>query len=398
MDNKQIITETEKYIFNTYTRFPLVLERGDDLLVWDVEGNEFLDFTSGLAVNNFGHCHPKIVNAIKNQVEKLAHISNFFYNLPQLELAKLLIKNSFADKVFFCNSGAEANEAAIKLARIYAYKNWGEKRHFIATMENSFHGRTLACITATGQKKFQKGFDPLVPGFKYIPFNDISVLRKENFEDFCAIMVEPIQGEGGVNSPSKEYLLELSRFCKENNILLIFDEIQVGLGRTGSLFAYENFGVEPDIMTLAKALGGGLPLGAMLAKEEISKVFTPGTHASTFGGNPVATAAGKAALEIILSEGILDNCKLQGKYFKEKLNELKEKYPNTVREVRGMGLILALELFNAGNTVVDECLKEKILINCIKERILRFLPPLTVKKEDIDRVISILDRIFKETQ
>jgi predicted acetylornithine/succinylornithine family transaminase len=398
MDNKQIITETEKYIFNTYTRFPLVLERGDDLLVWDVEGNEFLDFTSGLAVNNFGHCHPKIVNAIKNQVEKLAHISNFFYNLPQLELAKLLIKNSFADKVFFCNSGAEANEAAIKLARIYAYKNWGEKRHFIATMENSFHGRTLAALTATGQKKFQKGFDPLVPGFKYIPFNDISVLRKENFEDFCAIMVEPIQGEGGVNSPSKEYLLELSRFCKENNILLIFDEIQVGLGRTGSLFAYENFGVEPDIMTLAKALGGGLPLGAMLAKEEISKVFTPGTHASTFGGNPVATAAGKAALEIILSEGILDNCKLQGKYFKEKLNELKEKYPNTVREVRGMGLILALELFNAGNTVVDECLKEKILINCIKERVLRFLPPLTVKKEDIDRVISILDRIFKETQ
>jgi predicted acetylornithine/succinylornithine family transaminase len=398
MDNKQIITETEKYIFNTYTRFPLVLERGDDLLVWDVEGNEFLDFTSGLAVNNFGHCHPKIVNAIKNQVEKLAHISNFFYNLPQLELAKLLIKNSFADKVFFCNSGAEANEAAIKLARIYAYKNWGEKRHFIATMENSFHGRTLAALTATGQKKFQKGFDPLVPGFKYIPFNDSSVLRKENFEDFCAIMVEPIQGEGGVNSPSKEYLLELSRFCKENNILLIFDEIQVGLGRTGSLFAYENFGVEPDIMTLAKALGGGLPLGAMLAKEEISKVFTPGTHASTFGGNPVATAAGKAALEIILSEGILDNCKLQGKYFKEKLNELKEKYPNTVREVRGMGLILALELFNAGNTVVDECLKEKILINCIKERVLRFLPPLTVKKEDIDRVISILDRIFKETQ
>jgi predicted acetylornithine/succinylornithine family transaminase len=398
MDNKQIITETEKYIFNTYTRFPLVLERGDDLLVWDVEGNEFLDFTSGLAVNNFGHCHPKILNAIKNQVEKLAHISNFFYNLPQLELAKLLIKNSFADKVFFCNSGAEANEAAIKLARIYAYKNWGEKRHFIATMENSFHGRTLACITATGQKKFQKGFDPLVPGFKYIPFNDISVLRKENFEDFCAIMVEPIQGEGGVNSPSKEYLLELSRFCKENNILLIFDEIQVGLGRTGSLFAYENFGVEPDIMTLAKALGGGLPLGAMLAKEEISKVFTPGTHASTFGGNPVATAAGKAALEIILSEGILDNCKLQGKYFKEKLNELKEKYPNTVREVRGMGLILALELFNDGNEVVDECLKEKILINCIKERVLRFLPPLTVKKEDIDRVISILDRIFKETQ
>jgi predicted acetylornithine/succinylornithine family transaminase len=398
MDNKQIITETEKYIFNTYTRFPLVLERGDDLLVWDVEGNEFLDFTSGLAVNNFGHCHPKIVNAIKNQVEKLAHISNFFYNLPQLELAKLLIKNSFADKVFFCNSGAEANEAAIKLARIYAYKNWGEKRHFIATMENSFHGRTLAALTATGQKKFQKGFDPLVPGFKYIPFNDISVLRKENFEDFCAIMVEPIQGEGGVNSPSKEYLLELSRFCKENNILLIFDEIQVGLGRTGSLFAYENFGVEPDIMTLAKALGGGLPLGAMLAKEEISKVFTPGTHASTFGGNPVATAAGKAALEIILSEGILDNCKLQGKYFKEKLNELKEKYPNTVREVRGMGLILALELFNTGNTVVDECLKEKILINCIKERVLRFLPPLTVKKEDIDRVISILDRIFKETQ
>ncbi|MDY6862888.1 MAG: aminotransferase class III-fold pyridoxal phosphate-dependent enzyme, partial [Thermodesulfobacteriota bacterium] len=282
MDNKKIITETEKYVFNTYIRFPLAIEKGDGMKVRDVEGNEFLDFTSGLAVNNSGHCHPKIVNAIKKQAEKLGHISNFFYNVPQLELAKCLIKNSFADKIFFCNSGAEANEAAIKLARIYSYKKWGEKKYFIATMKNSFHGRTIACLTATGQEKFQKGFPPLVPGFTYIPFNDTSVLKKENFKNFCAIMVEPIQGEGGVNCPDKEYLLTLSRFCKENNILLIFDEIQVGIGRTGSLFAYEHFGVEPDIMTLAKALGGGLPLGAMLAKEEVAKAFTPGTHASTF--------------------------------------------------------------------------------------------------------------------
>lgn len=385
---------SEQYIANTYARYPILLVRGKGTRVWDLEGEEYLDFVSGLAVCNLGHCHPKVVKAIQDQAEKLIHVSNFYYIEPQIQLASLLCKHSFADKVFFCNSGAEANEGAMKLARKYAKEKISKDRHEIITMERSFHGRTLATLTATGQEKFHKGYEPLMPGFKYVPFNDIRAVKNAMDSKTCAVMLEPIQGEGGVNCPSEGYLKALREICDEKGLLLIFDEVQVGMGRTGKLFAYEHDGVEPDMLTLAKSLAGGVPIGALIIKKGIADSFKPGDHASTFGGNPLATAAGVAALTAILEEGMLENCQKMGDYFISKLEEIKGKFP-FVKEVRGKGLILGMELKIDGSSIVNEMLKKKILINCTMGNVLRFLPPLIVTKEEIDRVVKTLEEVFQ---
>jgi acetylornithine/N-succinyldiaminopimelate aminotransferase len=384
---------SEQYVAHTYARYPVVLVRGKGTRVWDQEGEEYLDFVSGLAVCNLGHCHPRVVKTIQGQAEKLIHVSNFYYIEPQIQLASLLCKHSFADKVFFCNSGAEANEGALKLARKFAKEEIGKDRYEIITMEGSFHGRTLATLTATGQEKFHKGYEPLMPGFKYVPFNDIGAVKKAIDPKTCAVMVEPIQGEGGVNCPSEGYLKALREICDENRLLLIFDEIQVGMGRTGKLFAYEHEGVEPDMLTLAKSLAGGVPIGALLIKKGIADSFNPGDHASTFGGNPLASAAGVAALTAILEEGMLENCRKMGDYFLSELDKMKNKFP-FIKEVRGKGLILGMELKIDGSSIVKEMLKKRVLINCTMGNVLRFLPPLIVTQEEIDRVVATLEEVL----
>jgi len=394
MDSQTMMTLSEKYVANTYARYPVLLVRGKGTRVWDLEGEEYLDFVSGLAVCNLGHCHPKVVKAIQAQAEKLIHVSNFYYIEPQIQLASLLCKHSFADKVFFCNSGAEANEGAFKLARKYAKEKIGKERYEIITMERSFHGRTLATLTATAQEKFHKGYEPLMPGFKYVPFNDIKALRNAIDSKTCAVMLEPIQGEGGVNCPSEGYLKSLREICDDAGLLLIYDEVQVGMGRTGKLFAYEHDGIEPDMLTLAKSLAGGVPIGALLIKKGIADSFKPGDHASTFGGNPLATAAGVAAFTTMLEEGMLENCQKMGVYFLSQLEEIKKKFP-FVKEVRGKGLILGMELKVDGSAIVREMLKKKILINCTMGNVLRFLPPLIVIKDEIDRVVWTLEEVFK---
>lgn len=395
MDSQTLMRLSEKYIAHTYTRYPIVLIKGQGTRVWDWEGKEYLDFVSGLAVCNLGHCHPKVVKAIQDQVEKLIHVSNFYYIEPQIQLASLLCKYSFADKVFFCNSGAEANEGAIKLARKYAKEKMGKDRYEIITMDRSFHGRTLATLTATAQEKFHKGYEPLMPGFKYVPYNDIQSVEKAINLKTCAIMLEPIQGEGGVHCPSEGYLKALREICNEKGLLLIFDEVQVGMGRTGKLFAYEHEGVEPDLLTLAKSLAGGAPIGALLIKEGVANSFTPGDHASTFGGNPLVTAAGVAALTAILEEGMLENCQKMGDYFLSKLKEIGSRFPSLVKEVRGKGLILGVELKIEGGSLVKEMMQRGILINCTMGNVLRFLPPLIVNQEEIDRVSETLEKVFQ---
>ena len=394
MDSQTWMMLSEKYVAHTYTRYPILLVKGKGTRVWDMEGREYLDFVSGLAVVNLGHCHPKVVKAIQHQAERLIHVSNFYYIEPQIRLASLLCEHSFADKVFFCNSGAEANEGAMKLARKYAKEKMAGDRYEIITMERSFHGRTLATLTATAQEKFHKGYSPLMPGFKYAPFNDVGAVRKAIDLKTCAVMVEPIQGEGGVNCPSEGYLKVLREICDEKKILLIFDEVQVGMGRTGKLFAYEHEAVEPDMLTLAKSLAGGVPIGALLIKKGIAESFEPGDHASTFGGNPLATAAGVAALTAILEEGMLENCQKVGSYFLTRLEEIKRKFP-FVQEVRGKGLILGMELKMEGGSIVKEMIKKGVLINCTMGNVLRFLPPLIVTREEVDQVVVALEEVFE---
>jgi acetylornithine aminotransferase/acetylornithine/N-succinyldiaminopimelate aminotransferase len=357
MDSQTLMMLSEKYVAHTYARYPVLLVRGKGTRVWDLEGEEYLDFVSGLGVCSLGHCHPKVIKAIQDQAERLIHVSNLYYIEPQIQLASLLCKHSFADKVFFCNSGAEANEGAFKLARKYAKEKMGKDRYEIITMERSFHGRTLATLTATGQEKFHKGYEPLMPGFKYVPFNDLGAVKKGIDSKTCAVMLEPIQGEGGVNCPSEGYLKALREVCDEKGLLLIFDEVQVGMGRTGKLFAYEHDGVEPDMLTLAKSLAGGVPIGALLIRKGIAESFNPGDHASTFGGNPLATAAGVAALTAMLEEGMLENCQKIGDYFLSQLEEIKIKFP-FVKEVRGKGLILGMELKIDGSSIVKEMLRK----------------------------------------
>ena len=393
MKTNKLIEQSSKYLCNTYNRYPVVFSKGKGCKLWDVDGKEYLDFVAGLAVCNLGHCHPNVVAAIQGQAERLIHISNYYHNEPMIELARLLCENSFAEKVFFCNSGAEANEAAIKLARKYAKENLGLEKFEIITMLKSFHGRTMATITATGQERFHKGFEPLLEGFKYVPYNDLEALRGAISERTCAIMMEPIQGEGGVNVPSKEYIQELRKLCNEQGILLIFDEVQTGIGRTGKLFAYEHFGIEPDVMTLAKGLANGVPIGAMLTKDKFASAFVPGTHASTFGGNPLATAAAVAVLRTIENENIIENCQMIGGYLVNRLKGLQKGF-DFIKDVRGMGLLIGMELsFDAGD-IVKKCMERGILINYTNGNILRFIPPLIVTADEVDLLIIALEEIF----
>jgi len=395
MEMKKFFDESSRYIMNTYNRFPVVLRKGRGMKVWSSDGKEYLDFVGGVAVNILGHCHPRVVVAIQKQAQRLLHVSNYYYIEPQIKLAKLLVEHSFADKVFFCNSGAEANEAAIKLARKYSKEQISPKRFEIITAKNSFHGRTLAALTATGQEKFHKGFEPLVPGFKYVPFNDINAMSKTITKDTCAVMLEPIQGEGGVKLPDHDYLKEVRDLCNEHNILLILDEVQTGMGRTGKLFAYEHFGITPDIMTIAKGLGGGVPIGAMLATDKVASAFQPGNHATTFGGNPLVCAAAVATIETLLEDGfILDQCNRMSKYFREKLEQLMEEFPSLVIEIRGKGLLLGMGMTRDGDPIVRACLEKGVLINCAAGNVLRFIPPLIVQQKDIDRLIDVLEEVF----
>jgi acetylornithine/N-succinyldiaminopimelate aminotransferase len=332
---------------------------------------------------------------LSNQALRLVHVSNLYYTEAQIELAELLVGHSFADRAFFCNSGAEANEAAIKLARKYFKDRGAPQRFRIITMEGSFHGRTMATLTATGQAKIRKGFEPLLDGFDIVPFNDLEAVRSAVTEKTCAVMLEPIQGEGGVQCPAPGYLEGLRDLCDREGLLLILDEVQTGIGRTGKLFAYEHSSVAPDIMTLAKALANGLPVGAMLAKEEVAKAFGPGSHASTFGGTPLVAVAAVTVIKTLLNEGVLKNCQKVGQYFTNQLLKLKSKY-SFIREVRGEGLLIGLDLACDGTSVVTDCMKRGFLINCTQEHILRFIPPLIIQEKEIDGLIACLDAVFEE--
>ncbi len=391
METKKLLEESSKYLMSTYKQFPVVFKKGRGMILWGTDGKEYLDFIGGIAVNVLGHCHPRHVVAIQKQAQKLIHVSNLYHNEYQIMLAKLLVENSFADKVFFSNSGAEANEAAIKLARKYAKKIHGNSVYEIITAYKSFHGRTIAAISATGQSKFQKGFEPLLKGFKYVSYNDIQSLKESISENTGAIMLEPIQGEGGVIVPSHDYLKQVRELCDKHGIVLILDEVQTGIGRTGKLFAYEHFDIKPDIVTLAKALGGGVPIGATIAKEEVARSFDIGSHASTFGGNPLACAAATTTLETILEDGIiLSECTRLGNYFKNSLLKLKNKFPQIIVDVRGIGLLLGIEITSECDQVVKACFERGVLINCVSGNTLRFAPPLIVSVDDIDRLLDIL--------
>lgn len=386
----------KQYIINTYNRQPeatLCLKRGEGVYVWDDGGNRYLDFVSGLAVNNLGHCHPTVVEAICSQAQKLMHTSNLYYTEPQARLAETLVNHTPADKVFFCNSGAEANEAAIKLARKFGKQNRGESAYEIITAERSFHGRTLAAVTATGQPKYHQGFEPMVSGFRYGKFNDLDSFAALVNENTCAILVEPVQGEGGVYPASQEFLAGLRKLCDEHKLLLMFDEVQCGIGRTGKLLAWEHYGVEPDVYTLAKALGGGLPMGVMAARGAAADVLVPGDHASTFGGNPVACAAANAVLQVILDNQFLARVEQLGLYFKEKLQELDNL---GVMDIRGLGLMIGMEINGDGAAVVRACQEKGLLINCIGGKILRFIPPLVLEEEHIDIAVTVLQKVLQE--
>ena len=395
MTNEQIAELTRKYVMHTYNRLPIAPVKGAGARLWDADGKEYLDFVAGIAVCALGHAHPAVAEAVAEQARRLVHVSNLYHIAPQARLAQLLVENSCGDRVFFCNSGAEANEAAIKLARKYAKLRLGPDKYEIITALKSFHGRTLATVTATGQTKYQKGFEPLPPGFKYVPFNDLEALEAAVGPHTCAVLLEPVQGEGGVHPATQEYLAGVRELCSRRGLLLIFDEIQCGLGRTGRLFAYQHYGVEPDVFTLAKALGNGFPIGAMVAKEEVAAAFSPGDHASTFGGNPLACAAAVATLEYMLANGVVENAARVGAYFKDRLAGLAEEFP-FVREVRGLGLMLGAELATEGAPVVDRCRERGLLINCVDGHILRFLPPLVIGPEEVDEALEILRETFRE--
>jgi len=393
LTTQETIQIFEKFVIGNYTRSPVVLVQGEGSYVWDADGKKYLDLFPGWGVNGLGHCHPKVVAAIQEQAARLIHIANNFYNQPQGKLAQLISESSFGGKCFFCNSGAEAVEAAIKLARIASAPG----KYKIITMENSFHGRTLAAITATGQPKYHKGFEPLPVGFSYVKFNDLDAASVAIDDATCAIMLEPIQGEGGINIADKDYLQGLRELCDSHGLLLILDEVQTGMGRTGQYFAYKHFGIEPDIMTLAKALGGGVAIGAMAARPEIAQRLVPGSHASTFGGNPLAAAAAVAAFKAIEEEGLLENARRLGEYALSRLKEIADKF-SFIKEARGIGLMLGMELATPGEKIVKECMQRGLLINCTQERILRLMPPITVSKEELEMGLEILEGVLKEVK
>jgi len=395
MNTLESIIELEKqYHVGVYKRLPVCFVKGKGTRLWDTEGKEYLDFVAGLGVLNIGHSHPRFVEAIKKQVESLTHVSNLFYTTNQLELARDLSTLFDQGKCFFANSGTEANEGAIKLARKYARLNLTGDRFEVITALRSFHGRTLAMVAATGQPEKQNPYRPLPPGFIHVPLNDFSALEKAITERTCAIMLEPIQGEGGVYPCSKEYLKSVREICNEREILLILDEVQTGIGRTGKMFAYEHYGIGPDIITLAKGLGSGFPIGAIVAKDRVAQAFKHSDHASTFGGGPLATAAATMTLKILREEKLVEKAFEVGAYFKSTLEEWAQKN-STIKEVRGMGLMLGLELTReVAKDIVLNCLKKGLVINGIGQTILRFLPPLSVTEQEVDQAVAILEEVL----
>jgi acetylornithine/N-succinyldiaminopimelate aminotransferase len=387
MNTKEIMDLDSKYVMHTYGRQPLALVKGKGSVVWDAEGKSYIDCVAGIAVNNVGHANPKVTEAICNQAKRLIHTSNLYYTEEQVTLARLLADVSPHQKAFFCNSGAEANEGAIKLARKHTGK--GE----IITMKNSFHGRTITTITATGQTKYQKGFGPLTPGFKYVPYCEVDAVKDAIGPETAAVLVEPVQGEGGVIVPPEGYLKELKELCHDKDVLLIFDEVQTGFGRTGDMFASQTMGVTPDITTLAKAIAGGFPMGAVLSSNDVGETFEPGDHAATFGGSPLACAAAKASIKYILDEDLLEKSKLNGVYFKKKLEIIKDNI-GIVEEVRGLGMMIGMELEVECGKLVDDMRESGIIVNCAAGNVLRFVPPLVISKTQIDTVTCVLDEVL----
>jgi acetylornithine/N-succinyldiaminopimelate aminotransferase len=393
MTTQETIELFNKYVIANYGRLPRVITKGEGCYLYDADGNKILDMFPGWAVSGLGHCHPRVVEALRKQAGELLHIDNTFYSEPQGILAKLLSERAFGGKCFFCNSGAEANEAALKLARLHTAQ---EKYKFI-TAEGSFHGRTFATVTATAQPKYHEGFLPLLPGFIYVPFNDVAALESAFNDKVAAVMVEPIQGEGGINVATPEYLQAIRRLCDENGAVMILDEVQTGIGRTGKWFGYQHFDVEPDIITMAKALGGGVAIGAMMAKAEVAASLVPGKHASTFGGNCLACSAGIAVIEAIEEDNLLQNAIEMGRYAKEKLEQLKQKH-FIIESVRGIGLMIGVQLTSPCNEIVDKCLDKGLRINCTSGTVLRFMPAMITTKDQIDQAIEILDGVMSEAE
>lgn len=392
MKTNETIELFDKYVIANYKRLPRVITKGKGCYLYDSEGNEILDMFPGWAVSGIGHCHPKVVTALQKQASELLHIDNTFYSEPQGILAKLLSERAFGGKTFFCNSGAEANEAALKLARLYT----DSRKYRFITAEGSFHGRTFATVTATAQPKYHEGFLPLLPGFVYVPFNDIKALEEAFTDEVAAVLLEPIQGEGGINVAAEQYLNSVRELCDKNSAVMILDEVQTGMGRTGKWFGYQHFDVIPDIITMAKTLGGGVAIGAMMAKAEIADALVPGKHASTFGGNALACSASIAVIEAIEEENLLENAQQLGAYAKQKLEELKSKH-DIIDHVRGIGLMIGVQLTKPGVQIVDKCLEKKLRINCTHDTVLRFMPPMIATNEHIDKAISILDEVLTET-
>lgn len=393
MDTQQVINKAEQYYMPVFSRYNIVLSHGEGPYVYDKEGKKYLDFLAGIAVNLLGHAHPKLVAAIAEQAGKLIHCSNIYYTQVQTTLITELAKVSGLDKVFIANSGAEANEGAIKLARKYG-KTLNPDRTGIISANHCFHGRTLATLTATAQPKYQAGYEPLPGDFSYVDYNDIEALRQATSEKTCAILLEPIQGEGGINMPDENYLQQVRQLCDETGALLILDEIQTGMGRTGTMFAYEQYGIVPDIVTLAKGLGGGVPIGAFIASNKVAAAFHSGDHGSTFGGNPLVCAAANAVLTEIQEAGLLANAKETGAYLLGELGKLKEKYPGLITQVRGKGLMVGAQLTIEGRDIVNSCLAAGVIINCTAGNVLRFVPPLIIKPAHVDEMIHVLDAVL----
>jgi acetylornithine/N-succinyldiaminopimelate aminotransferase len=392
MTTQETIDLFNKYVIANYGRLPRVMVRGEGCYIWDADGNKILDMFPGWAVSGLGHCPPKVVEAVCKQVGELIHIDNTFYSEPQGRLAQMLSERAFGGKCFFCNSGAEANEAALKLARLHTRPG---KYKFI-TCEGSFHGRTFATVTATAQPKYHEGFLPLLPGFTYIPFNNVSALESAFADEVAAVLVEPIQGEGGINVATPEFLGAIRRLCDEKGAMMILDEVQTGIGRTGKWFGYQHFDVVPDMITMAKTLGGGVAIGAMMAKPEVAASLVPGKHASTFGGNCLACAAGVATIETIEEGNLLQNAVEMGQYAQGKLRELKEKH-SVIDHVRGIGLMIGIQLTRPGAAIVSKCLDKGLRTNCTHDTVIRFMPPMIVTKEQIDEAVGIFDSVLAES-
>lgn len=393
MNTQDVQNLYQQFILPTYKQLPVCLVKGKGSKVWDLEGREYLDFFPGWGVSGLGHCHPAVVNALRHQIKKIIHISNNFLNLEQAKLAREIVQQAFPGKVFFCNSGAEATDAAVKYARKYGQD---EGRYEIITFKQSFHGRTVAAITATGQEKIQKGFEPLLEGFRYAEFNNLESVKSLISKKTVAVFLEPIQGEGGIHVATPQFMKGLRQLCNENKILLMLDEVQTAMGRTGKMFAYQHYDIEPCVMTLAKSLGNGVPIGALWVNGKLKKeIFTPGSHGSTYGGNPMVAATALAVFKAIKKEGVLRKAVELGDYLKQKLDGLKEKY-SVIKESRGMGLMRALELSVPGTPYAEAALAKRLIINCTQDYVLRIMPAITVTKKQIDQATAILDQVFQE--